>query len=236
MVIVITGNAGEFKRTFHHAERRVAVTIHDAIRERSVVGADAHHPTTILAKLHQRRKFLANAFEFLLVLRIGVLADFELLLVGVISRIHADFLHPLGGFERGIGLEMNISHQRHFAAGGADFAGDVLEVGGVDPCLGGDPHDLAAGLGECEHLSDAGGRVAGVGGDHRLHADRIQATEADISDHHLAGQTALVVEQVRAVAQGRGWIHCWRSYKPEIRLRQRRLAVVIDRPPNPPPH
>ena len=236
MVIVITRDAGELQRAFHHAERCVAVAVHDAIRERPVVGADAHHPTTILAKLHQRRKFLANAFEFLLILSIGVLADFELLLVGVVSRVHADFLDPLGGFERGIRLEVNVGHQRHFATGGADFACDVFEVCGVDPRLGGDPHNFAASLGECEHLGDAGGRVAGVGGDHRLHADRIQATEADISDLHLAGQTALIMEQVRAVAQGRGWIHCWGSYKPEIRLRQRRLAVVPNRPPILPPH
>ena len=236
MVIVITRDARELQRTFHHAERRVAIAVHDAIRERSVVGADAHHPTAILAKLHQRRKFRTNAFELLLILSVGVLADFELLLIGVIPRVHADFLHPLGGFERGIRLEMNIGHQRHFAAGGADFAGDVLEVGGVDPCLGGDPHNLAAGLGKREHLGDAGGRVAGVGGNHRLHADRISATEADISDLHLAGQTALIMEQVRAVAQGRGWIHCWRSYKPENRLRQRRLEVVPNRPRALPPH
>jgi hypothetical protein len=113
----------------------------------------------------------------------------------------------------------------------------VMRIGTTnDPRLGGDPHNFAASLGECEHLGDAGRRVAGVGGDHRLHADRIQATEADISDLHLAGQTALIMEQVRAVAQGRGWIHCWGSYKPEIRLRQRRLAVVPNRPPILPPH
>ena len=173
MVSVVTRNPRELQRAFHHAERRVAIAVHDAIRERSVIGADAHHPTVLLAKLYQRRKFRADTLEFLLVLRVGVLADFKLFLVGVIPRVHADFFHPLGRLERGIRLEMDVGHQRHFATSGAHFAGDVLEVGGVNSRLGGDPHNLAAGLGECEHLGDAGGRVAGVGGDHRLHADRI---------------------------------------------------------------
>ena len=207
MVIVITCDAGKLQRAFHHAERRVAIAVHDAIRERSMIGADAHHPSKILAKLHQRRKFLADAFELLLILRVGVLADFELLLVGVISRVHANFLHPLGGLERGIGLEMDVGHQRHLAAGSSHFARDVFEVRGVNFRLGGDPHNFTARIREREHLGDAGGRVAGVGGDHRLDANRIRSAKTDISDPHFAGCTALVAEQVRAIAQGRGRIH-----------------------------
>ena len=49
VVVVIPGDAGEFERTFDHAERGVAVAIHDPIRQGSVVGADAHGAPEILA-------------------------------------------------------------------------------------------------------------------------------------------------------------------------------------------
>ena len=41
MEIVLAADAGKFQRAFHHAQRRVAVTVHDAVAERAVIGADA---------------------------------------------------------------------------------------------------------------------------------------------------------------------------------------------------
>jgi hypothetical protein len=50
VVVVIAGDAGEFEGAFDHAERGVAVAVHDAVAEGSVVGADAHGHAAVLAQ------------------------------------------------------------------------------------------------------------------------------------------------------------------------------------------
>ena len=197
-----------------------------------MVRTDAHRPAEVLTKRHQRRELLADAFEFLGVLTVAVFADLEFFLIHVVARIDPDFFHPLRGFERGVGFEMDVRHHRHLAARRAHLAGDVFQVRGVNFRLRGDPHDFATGLRQTQHLRDAGRGIACVGSDHRLHADRVVAADPDISHHHLAGDPAGVLEQVRAVAQGCGRIHFCSGYKREIPPRQRlRSPAKIPRPP-----
>jgi hypothetical protein len=158
-----------------------------------VIGADPHRATKVLAKVDQGRELLADALQLRLVLDVAVLSDLELLFVGVVAGVHPDFFHPLGGFEGGVRLEMDVRHQRHLAAGGAHLAGDVLQIRRINLLLRRDPDNFATGIRECQDLRDTGGRVAGVGSDHRLHADRVVAADADVSDPHLAGGSAVVV-------------------------------------------
>ena len=61
MIVEVARDAREFERTFHHAQGRVAVAIQDAVRERAVICPDAHGDPAFLAKLHERRKALANS-------------------------------------------------------------------------------------------------------------------------------------------------------------------------------
>ena len=61
VVIHLAGDAGELERALDHAERRVAVAVHDAVGERAVVGADAHGDAALLAELDQRREALVDA-------------------------------------------------------------------------------------------------------------------------------------------------------------------------------
>ena len=203
MVVVVTGDAGEFKGAFHHAERGVAVAVHDAVRQRAMVGADPHGAAEILAQQDQRGELLADALEFLVVLGIAVFADGELFLIGVIAGVDADFFDPFGGFEGGVGFEMDVGDERDVAAGGTDFAGDVLEIGGVGLGLGGDADDFAADLRQAQDFGDASRGVAGVGGDHRLHADRVRGAHGDVAHPHLAGRPAGVGEKVGAIGQRR---------------------------------
>ena len=42
MIVHFPRDAGKFKRALDHAERCVAISIHDAIGKRTMVGADAH--------------------------------------------------------------------------------------------------------------------------------------------------------------------------------------------------
>ncbi len=42
VVVAVAGDSGKFEGAFDNAQRGVAVAVHDAVGERSVVGADAH--------------------------------------------------------------------------------------------------------------------------------------------------------------------------------------------------
>jgi hypothetical protein len=97
------GDADELERALHHAERRVAVAVHDPVGERAVVRADAHRPAELLAAQHERRKRLVQPLQLAVVVRVGVLAHGELLLVGVVAGVHADLLDVLDRLHRGDG-------------------------------------------------------------------------------------------------------------------------------------
>ena len=198
VIIHLAGDSGEFQRALHHAERRIAVAVHDAVGKRAVIGADAHRDAAILAKLHQRREPLANALQLREVLLISVLDDLEFLRVGIVAGIDADLFHPARGFQRGFWLEMDIGDDWDIAALLAEALDDDLEIRGVLDRGSGDANDLAADGHEGERLADAGVRVHRVARDHRLEADRVRAADADRADHHLTGGAAGV--GIRALA------------------------------------
>ena len=60
MVVMIPGDAGELEGTLHHAERGVTVAVHDPVRERAVVGANAHGTAKIFAELDEWGKVFAD--------------------------------------------------------------------------------------------------------------------------------------------------------------------------------
>ena len=199
MVAVVAGDAGELQGALAHAEWGIAVAVHDPVGKGAVVRADPHRAAEILAKQDERCELLAYPFQLRLVLVVRVFADLEFLLVSIVAGVHADFLHPFRGLHGGVGFEMNVGDQRHVATGGADFAGDVLKVGGINFRLRGDPHDFTTRLRQIQNLADAGRRIAGVGGDHRLHADRVFPADADISDHDLTRQPPGILKEIGAV-------------------------------------
>ena len=157
---------------------------------------------------------------------ITVFADFKLLLVRIVAWINPDFFHPFCGFERGIGFKMNVGDERDLASRSAHAVCDVLEIRGVGRGLGRDAHHFTTGVGEGEHLGDAGVGVAGVGGDHGLHADGMVAAHGQMADAHFAGEAAGIVEQIRAITQGRGNIHRPARYSRDERPRQRQCGAA----------
>ena len=126
VVVVFARDAGELERALDHAERRITVTVHDPIAQRTMIGADAHRAIEFLAKLDQRREAFLDAREFRRVLVVRVLFDEEFLGIGVVARIHADLLNPLGRFYRGFGFEMNVRYNRNVAFPPAQLRDDVL--------------------------------------------------------------------------------------------------------------
>jgi len=110
VVITVPGDPGELEGALDHAERRVAVAVHDPVAEGAVVCSDAHRDAELFAQMSRaartpsRIRSSSSAY-----CGVGVFADGELLFVSVVAGIDADFFDPLRGFERGVGFEMNVS-------------------------------------------------------------------------------------------------------------------------------
>ena len=200
MIIEVARDPRELERALHHAERRVAVAIHDAVRKRPVICANAHGDSARLAQLDKRRKPLADPIQLRRVLFVGVFADLEFFRVGVVARIDAHFLHPFCRFHRCVGLEMDVGDDRHIAAALAQTFDDVLEIARILHRRRGDADDLAAGVRQLHRLLDRRLGVHRVAGDHRLDANRIVSADADVSNLHLARGAAMVLKRITAIA------------------------------------
>ena len=116
---------------------------------------------------------------------LGDLADL------VVELLDVAGVHPDGGaagLDRGehvARLEVDVGDDRDLRVPGD--LGQRLGVVGVGD---GDPHDLAAGGGQLGDLLQGGVDVGGLGGAHRLHADREVAADADAADVELPGLPA----------------------------------------------
>ena len=196
----LPGDPGKFQGALHHSVRRVPVPVHDPIGQRTVVGADAQGELALLQQLHQRGEGFLDPGQLLGVLIIGIFADGKFLFVGEVPGVDADLVDPLGRLHGGIGLEMDVRHDRHVATGGEQLLLDVFEVGGVLHRGGGDPDDLAPHLDEIEGLLHRGGRVHGVAGDHALDHDGVGSPDADLPHLHLPGRAAGVAVRTGTIA------------------------------------
>ena len=166
VVIVLASYAGKFKGTLDHAQRRVTVTIHDAIAERAVVGPDAHGAAKVLAQYHQRREAFLDAREFRGILLVSVFLDDEFLGIGVVPRIDTHFLDPLGSFHRRFGFEMDVRDDRNMAIAPAQFGHDILQVCRVLDRRRGNAHEFATDVHQIERLLHTGSRVHRVTREH----------------------------------------------------------------------
>ena len=156
-----------------------------------MVGADAQGAAEFLAAKDKWRNGLMDTLELGVVGGIGVFEDCELLFVGVVARVDADFLDVFDGLHGGGGKEMDVGDERDVAeAGGSEFLPDGPETAGGLDVGRGDADDLAADLGEGDGLAHGGLDVLRVAGGHGLHAHGIGAADSHGADLHLAGAAA----------------------------------------------
>ncbi len=149
------------------------------------------------AQQDQGGEQLLQARQLGVVFGVGVFARGKFLFVNVIAGVDPHHLDPAGGFQGGVGLEMDVGHDGGQAAAPAQGGHDVLEIGGVFDRGRGDAGDLAAGGGQFQRLLDAFGGVHGVAGNHRLLHNRMIAADDDaavcrIAHHHLTGWAAAI--------------------------------------------
>ena len=147
-----------------------------------MVGADAHGAAKFFAAQNDRRERLVQALEFFGIGGVGIFEDGELLFVGVIAWVDADFFDVQRGFHCSGWQEVYVGDQWHVALGGTKLLGDFTEGSGrgfIGCC---DTDDLAASFSQGERLCDGGVDVLCVGRRHRLDADRVVAADSDIAD------------------------------------------------------
>ena len=197
MKVVPAGDAGKFECAFDHAQRRVAVAIHDPITERAMIRPDANGAIELFALEHERCEFFFNAAQFLVVLLVRVFQDGEVFLVGVVAGVDAHLLDPIGGLHGGGGLEMDIRDEGRVAAFLAQAIDDVLQIGGDLCVLGGDADELAADVDERESLLDAGLSVLRVAGEHGLGDDGVVSADNNAArlggaNPPLAGESTMI--------------------------------------------
>ncbi len=170
-----------------------------------MVGADAQRAAELFATQDERRNRFLDTPELGLVGGVGVFEHGELLFVGVVARVDADFFDVLDGLHGGGGQEVDVGHERHVGeAGGGEFFADGLEAARGLHVGRGHADDLAADLGEGDGLAHRRLDVLGVARGHGLHAQGIGAAHANGADLHLAGATADGVEAGQGVGQAHG--------------------------------
>jgi len=155
-----------------------------------MVGSNAHGPSKFTAAKHEGRKSLMEPFQFLLVLRVGILSDLELLAVRVVSRINPNLLNVLGGLHGGPGGKMNVRDEGGFVTGGAHFSYNRSKGLGRRDARGRYADDLTTCLGELQGLPDGCLDVQGVGGRHGLDADGVLSSNGQVSDPYRMGLPA----------------------------------------------
>ena len=193
----IPGDPRELQRALNHPQRRIAVSIHDAVTQRAVIGTYSHRAVEAFTLVNQRAKLFLNPKQFLGVLLFGVFVRSKFLGVGVIPRIDSDHLHPFHRLQCRVGFEMDIRHHRHIGTTLSNARNNLLEIGGVPFGLGCDSNDLATNLYQGHRLLDARFGVQRAAGKHGLAHHRIIAphhhtTLFGITDHHRPGRTPLI--------------------------------------------
>src|SRR6185312_9574522 len=164
-----------------HALRCIAVTAHNTVRQRTVVGAYAHRRPILLAYIYKGGKFLVNALQLTLVLDVRIIYLIELLFVGIVAGIYAHFFNNARGHFGSIRSKMDIGNQWGVITALPQlffYFGQVLGFFNTGRC---DTYILAARFYHPDRLLHRGYSVHGIGGGHALNTDRITAAHRYIA-------------------------------------------------------
>ena len=99
--------------------------------------------------------------------------------IDIVARVDAHLLAVERSHISHIRIEVNIGNERCLIAIGTDTGVDVLHILCLSGTLGSKAHQLATSLDDFLSLFHASLGVIGIGGGHRLDADRVVATYVD---------------------------------------------------------
>ena len=195
MEIFLLADAQEFEAALYDALWRIAIAVADAVGEGTVVHADADGCMMLLADVEERHEAVFYLLEFVGILLIGIFLLDELAgRIHVVARIDAHFLAIESSHVGNVRIEVNIGYERSLIAVGTDAGIDVFHILCLAGTLSGEAHQLATSLDNLLSLLNASLGIIGVGGGHRLDADRIIATQVEVSDMCHRRGTAGIIE------------------------------------------
>ena len=195
MEILLLADAQELQAAFYDALWRIAIAVADAVGERTVVHADADGCMMLLADVEERHEAVFYLLEFVGVLLIGIFLLDELAgRIHIVARVYAHLLAVECSHVGNVRIEVNIGYERSLIAVGTDAGIDVFHVLCLAGTLSGEAHQLAASLDDFLCLTDASLSIIGIGGGHRLDADRVIATQVEGSDMCHRRGTAGIIE------------------------------------------
>ena len=160
-----------------------------------MIHTDADGSMMLLADVEERYEANLNLLKFVGILLVGIFLLDELAgRIHVVARIDAHFLTIESSHVGNVRIEVNIGYERSLIAVGTDAGIDVFHVLCLAGTLSGEAHQLATSLDNLLSLLNASLGIIGVGGGHRLDADRIIATQVDGSDMCHRRGTAGIIE------------------------------------------
>ena len=160
-----------------------------------MVHADADGCMMLLADVEEWHEALLYLLEFVGVLLISIFLLDELAgRIHVIARVDAHFLTIESCYISNVRIEVNIGNEWSLIAVGTNASIDVLHVLCLAGTLCGETHQFAASLDDFLCLADASLGIIGIGGGHRLDADRVVATQVEGSDMCHGRGTAGIIE------------------------------------------
>ncbi len=117
---------------------------------------------------------------------------FELLLIGVIPWIHANFFHDTSSEFGGIRCEVNIGNEWCVIAFSSQLTTNVFEILSFFDAWSSNPNQLASRLNHSDTLRYSSSGIECIGGSHRLQSNGIIAPKSQISNHHFACAEAFI--------------------------------------------
>lgn len=160
-----------------------------------MVHADAQCRGVGAAQSKQRQEFLAEPVEFGGIFLVGVF-DLAECAPGIdeVARIDAHLVGHSGCRHRGLGIEVDVGHERYEQPFGPELLPHRAYVFGFAHSLGGEAHVAGSGLRYGFDLGDRAVGVHGRGRGHGLHPHGIIAAERYAADIDGDCGTAPVIE------------------------------------------
>ena len=137
-----------------------------------MVRSYAHGSSVLFTNFNKRNKPIANTLQFCSVRFVGVYNLFELLFIGVITRIHANLLYNAGRYFRGIRSEVNVGHKRSIVSQLVKFLANVSQILCFVFTGCSNPNQLTTRFNHTNAFSNGCFSIHGICSGHRLHTNR----------------------------------------------------------------
>ena len=174
MEILFLADAKKLHATLYDAFRSIAITVADAVGERTMVYADADSSMVLLADIEERNESFLNLLEFVGIFLVGIfLLDKLAGRIHVVAWVDTHLFAIECSHISHIRIEVDVSHERSGETIGTDSRIDILHVFSLAGALGGKAHQFATSLDDFLCLTYTSLGIIGIGSGHRLDADRI---------------------------------------------------------------